>query len=519
MVKTPRARPATKVEPRPDQALRRIEDDVTTPPHRLAGLRREFDDLDVSLYEAIADTHSPALDWAMPRLTGLADHSKLWIGIAALLAATGSERARRAAARGLTTLAVTSLIANQVAKRLNRRPRPSLARVPLARIAGRIPRSTSFPSGHAASAAAFAGAAAMETPALRVPLTTLAGLVGFSRVATGAHYPSDVAAGFLLGAGVAALGRRLVPPAAAAEPGRPRPASGRVDARRSGAGLTLVVNPASHSGRGAEVLRRVRRSLPELRVVELGDDDDVDAVMREAAADAEVLGVAGGDGTVAAAAAAAMAAGLPLAVFPAGTFNHFAKTLGIGRLDRAVRAVRRGTVTTVDVAYLNDRLFLNTASVGAYSDFVAARERLEKFIGKPLAACYAALRTMRSRTSLPLRIDGRTHRATLVFIGNCRYQPGGFAPAFRERLDDGLLDVRILDLPRGRGRLGVLAALATGRLAENRHYHQYTGAELTIELPSGPSRVTRDGELGEDCEELRLRAVRRALTVFCAARR
>ncbi len=499
---------------------------MITPPHRIGALRREIDELDVALFHAVADTHSDALDWSMPRLTGLADHSKLWIGIAALLAATGSARGRRAAVRGLTTLAATSLIANQVAKRMNRRPRPLAARVPLARLAGRIPTSTSFPSGHAASAAAFAGAVAIEAPALRLPLTTLAGLVGLSRVATGAHYPSDVAAGFLLGAGVAALGRRLVPPAAAPSattattPERSGPpATERVTPRARGAGLTLVVNPASHSGRGAEMLRRVRRRLPALTVVELGEHDDVPRVMRDAAADAEVLGVAGGDGTVAAAAEAAMAAGIPLAVFPAGTFNHFAKALGLGRLDRAVRAVQRGTVTTVDVAYLNDKPFLNTASVGAYSDFVAARQGIEKVIGKPLAACYAALRTMRSRASVTLRIDGRTHRATLVFIGNCRYQPSGFAPAFRERLDDGLLDVRVLDLPRKRGRLGVLAALATGRLAKHRHYHEYTGAELTIELTSGPSRVTRDGELGEDCDELRLRAVRRALTVFCAPRR
>lgn len=211
----------------------------------------------------------------MPRLTGLADHSKLWVGPAAVLTLTGSPRARRAAGRGLTTLAATSLIANQVAKRLNRRPRPSLLRVPLALIAGRIPTSTSFPSGHAASAAAFASAVALEIPALRVSLATLAGLVGFSRVATGAHYPSDVAAGFVLGATVASIGGRLVPPADA--PGRLHPRRPLVPAepRPTGAGLTMVVNPASHSGKGHDVLTRVQRDLPDISVIELTADDDV----------------------------------------------------------------------------------------------------------------------------------------------------------------------------------------------------------------------------------------------------
>lgn len=90
------------------------------------------------------------------------------------------------------------------------------------------------------------------------------------------------------------------------------------------------------------------------------------------------------------------------------------------------------------------------------------------------------------------------------------------APSFRERLDDGLLDIRILDLPHGWGRVGVPAALLTGRLARNRHYDQTTTPELTATLLSGAARVARDGELGEAVTELRLRADRRALPVFCA---
>ena len=314
----------------------------------------------------------------MPRLTGLADHSKLWVGPAAVLTLTGSPRARRAAGRGITTLAATGLIANQVAKRLNRRPRPSLLRVPLARIAGRIPTSTSFSSGHAASAAAFASAVALEIPALRVPLATLAGLVGFSRVATGAHYPSDVAAGFVFGATVASIGGRLVPPADAPDRLHPRRPLVPAEPRPTGAGLTLAVNPASHSGKGHDVLTRVQRDLPDISVIELTADDDVAQVMQRAATGAEVLGVAGRDGTVGAAAETALAAGIPLAVFPAGTFNHFAKALGLDRVHRAIRAVRKGPATKMDVAHVNDKLFLNTASVGAYSDLVARRQRLAR---------------------------------------------------------------------------------------------------------------------------------------------
>ena len=113
-------------------------------------------------------------------------------------------------------------------------------------------------------------------------------------------------------------------------------------------------------------------------MIGLTADDDVAQVMQRAAAGAEVLGVAGRDGTVGAAAEAALAAGIPLAVFPAGTFNHFAKALGLDRVHRAIRAVRKGPATKMDVAHVNDKLSLNTASVGAYSDLVARRQRLAR---------------------------------------------------------------------------------------------------------------------------------------------
>jgi PAP2 superfamily protein len=105
---------------------------------------------------------------------------------------------------------VASLLANQVGKRLLPRVRPLLDSVPAARRARRTPGSHSFPSGHAASAAAFAVGASLEVPALAVPLGVPAAAVGFSRVYTGVHYPADVLAGVALGAGVALSGHRLL---------------------------------------------------------------------------------------------------------------------------------------------------------------------------------------------------------------------------------------------------------------------------------------------------------------------
>ncbi len=96
------------------------------------------------------------------------------------------------------------------------------------------------------------------------------------------------------------------------------------------------INPASGSGTGARVLDEVREALPLTEIVELGEGDDIAEALRSAAERAEVLAVAGGDGTVSCAAGIAMDAGLPLAVFPGGTFNHFAKDIGCDTVAKTV---------------------------------------------------------------------------------------------------------------------------------------------------------------------------------------
>jgi membrane-associated phospholipid phosphatase len=163
---------------------------------------------DRELFAWLSRQHDPVLDALLPRLSLAADHGVLWISVATFLVASGRPRWRRAGVRGITSLALASATANGVAKLSFRRRRPSIDGVPLARRVRRTPVTTSFPSGHSASAAAFAVGAAREAPGLAGLLGVLATGVGFSRVWTGAHYPSDVLAGAALG-GLVGL---LLPP-------------------------------------------------------------------------------------------------------------------------------------------------------------------------------------------------------------------------------------------------------------------------------------------------------------------
>jgi membrane-associated phospholipid phosphatase len=152
--------------------------------------------LDRRLMRRSYQRRSRYLDRALVAVTKAASYSRLWLLIAGGLAVAGGSPGRRAALRGVTAIAIASALSNGPAKLLVRRRRPlSRSRPALVR----MPRSTSFPSGHAASGFAFATGACGELPDLAPVLVPLACAVAYSRVHTGVHYPSDVAGGAALG--------------------------------------------------------------------------------------------------------------------------------------------------------------------------------------------------------------------------------------------------------------------------------------------------------------------------------
>jgi len=167
---------------------------------------QELGAVDRAVYQAVARTPTAALDRPVRWLSDAANHSRLWLGIAAAIALLGGRRGRRAALEGVVSIGVTSATVNLGLKSLHQRQRPDRVEAELsqARLA-RMPNSTSFPSGHAASAFAFAYAVGRHVPGLAVPIRLLAAMVAYSRVHTGVHYPGDVLIGSITGAGTGAM--------------------------------------------------------------------------------------------------------------------------------------------------------------------------------------------------------------------------------------------------------------------------------------------------------------------------
>lgn len=161
---------------------------------------------------------------------------------------------------------------------------------------------------------------------------------------------------------------------------------------------------------------------------------------------ADVVGIAGGDGSLAAAAAAALAHDAALVCVPFGTRNHFARDLGLDRDDplRALDAFRDGVERRIDVGRVNGRLFVNNVSLGIYAGLVHRRERHRRR-GEALARARALLAVAKHRHRLRARVNGQEVAARAVFVGNNCYELDLFTLGARERLDEGRLFLWIAD--------------------------------------------------------------------------
>ncbi|MFQ6326790.1 bifunctional phosphatase PAP2/diacylglycerol kinase family protein [Nocardia sp. CWNU-33] len=484
-----------------------------------AQLHGRTNGLDRLLVDRSARVPPTAADRLLRSLSMSANYSRLWMGVAAALVVVGGRAPRRGAVRGLLAVSVASAVANGIAKPLLPRRRPPDESVPFVRRLVSPPVSSSFPSGHAASAAAFATGVALESPTAGVLVAPIALAVGYSRVHIGVHWPSDVVAGAALGSAIALATRRWW----AARPDDPATLgpSARIEPVQGGNGLLLVGNPFSGSGAADDALQQLRTRLPAAQVLELDAEADLEAQLDDLLGREHIvaLGVLGGDGTVSSVAAAAVHHRLPLAVFAGGTLNHFARDAGVEDMARTLRALDAGEVVRIDTARVQfDRsepqTFINTASLGGYPDFVRLRERWETRIGKWPAAGIAMVRLLFRAQPLHTTIDGAHTAIWMLFVGNGRYHPSHQIPMSRPEIHRGTLDIRYLRADLAFSRTRLIWATLTGTLERSATYVHRQADRLDVGVAHAPVSLATDGEVDHRGKDFTFTSQPAALTLF-----
>lgn len=236
----------------------------------------------------------------------------------------------------------------------------------------------------------------------------------------------------------------------------------------------LLVNPRSGDDSGLDDLREAAKAHGvETRL--LGEGDDLVELARSAPDGP--LGMAGGDGSLAAVADVALAKDVPFVCIPWGTRNHFARDLGLDRDDpiAALQAFDEGVERRIDVGRANDRLFLNNVSLGVYARLVHRREEHRR--RRDVFARLRALAIVAShRHSLGFTVDGEPVTARVLLVGNNSYRLDMLSVGERDRLDEGCLH---LYAPQGLLRSG---------------WEERRGARFEVDAAAGRLHAAVDGE-------------------------
>lgn len=360
-------------------------------------------------------------DVALKRLSNAANRSLLWLTIATVIAIFGGSNGRRAALRGVAAISLTSTLVNLPLKYLARRERPRVRRSDRPLLVS-VPGSFSFPSGHSASAFAFATAVSLEEPRLAPAIVPLAAAVAYSRIHLRVHYPLDVIAGAAIGAGIGtASGAALRAGARWWNGLGPVPKDLRPQTNR----LILVASP--HAGHH-DGMRRARKAMAEygLTVVEeltVQDVGRLPKMLQSQSRATPIVVAAGGDGTVGAVANAVVGTDAVLGILPLGTSNDFARSISLPmHVEGAVRLLARGPIARVDSGWFKGsdgqvQHFVHAAAAGLNVQFAkfATRADLRARLGRLTYAVAAAL-ALRERPVFDCVIEHEGGRESLSLV-------------------------------------------------------------------------------------------------------
>ncbi|TDL76238.1 hypothetical protein E2L08_14175 [Palleronia sediminis] len=288
--------------------------------------------------------------------------------------------------------------------------------------------------------------------------------------------------------------------------------------------IALIANRSSgQNSRDAEAIDRCMAGLgPDVFRLDWEPGSDMGAVIDRALAQgAERVVAAGGDGTVMAVAGAMLGRGVPLGVLPLGTFNFFARGLGLSEdPDRAARQIVDADPHEIRVGMVNGRPFLNNASLGIYPAILKERETVYSRWGRFRTMAYWSVgKTFlryRKPMKLTLRHDGMTRqvRTALLFAGRSAYQLELFGIAGADAID---ADRFAFIIARADTRLELFrmaARLALRKPLRGRDYELLTTDELSVETATTRALLAFDGEKSRDAGPFRFHMSQDRLTIL-----
>jgi len=274
--------------------------------------------------------------------------------------------------------------------------------------------------------------------------------------------------------------------------------------------IPAFINPRAGN---ADAARGALESVGDFDVRDVPPATLADRVRAAIADGARRILVAGGDGSIGSAAGAIAGTGIELAILPCGTLNHLARDLSLPlNLEEAAQVAKTGRSIAVDAAVVNDRIFLNTSSVGAYVSFVRARERLERRLGYHIGSLVAGVQLLvhmpTFRVTLEFEQVTREYITPLVFIGVGERELR--LPTLGSRVADGKTGLHVMVVRRRSGARTValgLAAAARGVEAVSRTPALDAFLVDSCRIDRRARSVSIDGEIVQMRPPLRYRHV------------
>lgn len=291
--------------------------------------------------------------------------------------------------------------------------------------------------------------------------------------------------------------------------------------------VSVVLNAGSGKQKGPDLAALLRERLePQvaaLRILSCRKGDELPALARSAVEDgADLVIAAGGDGTQAAVAGALAGTGCPMGVIPGGTFNYFARDLGVGETpEEAIETLLIARPAPVAVGEINGLVFLNNCSFGAYPEILKTREDVYRRWGRSrIAAYWSVLRTLTNlRHPLELTVRtraGESHHCTAVaFVAKSAYQLDSFGLEGAQAIRDGHFALLIAQATRPLPLIGAAFRLAAGLSGKGSDFTLVEADDITIATRPARQTVAHDGEKSRLTGPFRLRIRPGALTVLC----